>query len=237
MNSRKLFAIVRKELIHYFASPMGYIVAAMFSLVTGFFFWLIVVGSRQANVSPVFQNTMIIFLFITPIITMRLWSEEEKTGTVELLRTSPLSLWEIVIGKFLGACVFFLLILSSTLLYLVIIAATGNPDWGIVLSNFLGYILAAMAFFSIGLLASTLSENQNVSAVITFVVLLMLWVVGAASQNVGGNFGIFLENLSVFKHCEDFFKGVIDLTHVFYFLSVIFLGLFFSVKVLESKRS
>jgi ABC-2 type transport system permease protein len=237
MNSRKLWAIIKKDIGHYFASPIGYVVLAVFYLVAGFFFWLIAVQSRSASMIPVFQNTVILLLFLTPMITMRLWSEEEKNGTAELLRTSPLTLWEIVIGKYLAVCAFFGLMLSSTIIYLIIMLATGNPDLGPVAANYLGYILAAMTFFSLGLLASTLSENQIVSAVITYGILLMLWVIGAAAGNIQGTLGDMLKYVSVFNHLDDFFKGVIDLTHFFYFASLIFLGLFFSVKVLESKRS
>lgn len=106
MNSRKLWAIIKKDIGHYFASPIGYVVLAVFYLVAGFFFWLIAVQSRSASMIPVFQNTVILLLFLTPMITMRLWSEEEKNGTAELLRTSPLTLWEIVIGKYLAVCAF-----------------------------------------------------------------------------------------------------------------------------------
>ena len=237
MNFQKILAIARKDLSYYFVSPIGYVVLALFFFVTGFFFWLIVVGSRSASMSPVFQNTSIIFLFITPIITMRLWSEEEKSGTAELLRTSPLDLWEIVLGKYLAACGFFAVMLTSTVVYFLIVAIAGNPDFGPVATNFLGYILAAMAFFALGFLSSTLTENQIVSAVVTFGLLLMLWVIGAAGTNVQGPLGDFLKYVSIFEHLNDFFVGVIDLTHVFYFLSIIFIGLFFSVKVLEGKRS
>jgi ABC-2 type transport system permease protein len=127
--------------------------------------------------------------------------------------------------------------LSSTLVYLAVMMSSGNPDLGPTLANYMGYILAAGAFFALGLLASTLTENQIVSAVITYGMLLMLWVIGAAGGNVQGPLGDFLKYISVFEHLDDFFKGVVDLTHVFYFLSIIFVGLFLSVKVLESKRS
>lgn len=237
MNLRKILAIVRKDVAHYFASPMGYIILAIFFFVAGYFFYLIVLQTRMATMTYVFQNTSILLLFLSPMITMRLWSEEEKNGTAELLRTSPLSLWEIVIGKYLAVCVFFAVMLSSTFVYLIIIMLAGNPDWGPVLSNYLGYILVAMSFFAVGLLASTMSENQIVSAVIAYGMLLMLWVIGLAGSNVSGKVGDFIKYMSVFDHLEDFYKGVIDLTHLFYFASLIFLGLFFSVKVLEGKRS
>ena len=237
MSGRKIWAIANKEISYYFTSPVGYIVLTAFFLVTGFFFSLILLGSRQANMAPVFQNTVVIFLFLSPGITMRLWSEEEKTGTAVLLRTSPITLWEIVLGKYLGACVFFGAMLSSTLLYLAIIAIWGNPDYGIVLANYMGYILAGISFFAIGLLISTMTENQIVSMVVTWVVLLIFWVIGAAGNYVQGTAGDFLKKISIYEHLDDFFKGVIDLSHLVYFISLIFLGLFFSVKVLESKRN
>jgi ABC-2 type transport system permease protein len=237
MNALKIMALVRKDLTQYFASPVGYLVLTVYFLVGGFFFYLIAVQSRNASMIPVFQNTVILLLFITPMITMRLWSEEEKSGTAELLCTSPLTLWDIVAAKYLAAMAFFAAMLSSTLVYLAVMLASGNPDLGPVVANYMGYILAGGAFFALGLLASTLSENQIVSAVIAYGMLLMLWVIGAAGNNVQGPLGDFLKYISVFEHLDDFFKGVVDLTHVFYFLSIIFVGLFLSVKVLESKRS
>ncbi len=237
MNAQKIMAIVRRELSAYFSSPLGYILLFAYFLIGGYFFWLIVARTRVASMSYVFQNLTFIFLFTSPLITMRLWSEEEKNGTAELLKTSPLTLWEIVLGKYFGACSFFLVMSSATLVYLTFILALGNPDLLPLLANYLGYILAVMAFFSIGLFASTISENQIVAAIISFGILLLLWVIGVAGESAGGILGDFLKYVSVLSHTDDFYKGVIDLSHVFYLLSLIFVGLFFSVKVLESKRS
>jgi ABC-2 type transport system permease protein len=237
MNWSKIAAIARKDLGHFFVSPMGYVVMAIFYLVSGYFFWLIAVMGRSAQMAYVFQNTLILLLFITPLITMRLWSEEEKVGTAELLRTSPLTLWEIVIGKYLAVLGFYAAMLASTVVYLLILLSAGNPDMGPVFSNYLGFILVGMAFFALGLLASTLSENQIVSAVITYGMLLMLWIIGAAGDGIKGKAGEFLQSLSMFEHINDFMKGIVGLTHVFYFASLVFVGLFFAVKVLEAKRS
>lgn len=148
-----------------------------------------------------------------------------------------MTIWEIVIGKYLGVCCFFLVTLIPTFIYLALIMATGNPDLQPILANYMGYILAAMSFFALGLFASTLTENQIVAAIITFAMLLLLWVIGAAGGNVQGPLGDFLKYLSIFEHTDDFFAGIIDLSHVVYFASLIFLGLFFSVKILESKRT
>ena len=237
MNFSKIWAMARKDISQYFTSPMGYVVLSIFFLVAGLFFWLIAIGGRTASMVPVFQNTVILLLFITPMITMRLWSEEEKSGTAELLRTSPLTVWDIVLGKYLAVLCFFGVMLSVTFVYVLIILAAGKPDLGVLFANYVGYILVAASFFALGLMASTLSENQIVSAVVTYGILLMLWVIGAAGGNAQGPLGDFLKALSIFEHTDDFFKGVIDLTHILYFLSLIFVGLFFSVKVLESKRS
>jgi len=236
MKWNKISAIALKELGHFFVSPMGYVVIAIFFLVSGFFFQLIALQGKVAQMSFVFQNTLIVLMFITPFITMRLWSEEEKTGTAELLRTSPLTTWEIVLGKYLAILGFFVVMLSSTFVYLFIMLSAGNPDMGPVAANYLGYILVGMSFFALGLLASTLSENQIISAVIAYGLLLMLWIVGAASDSTQGKLSEFLKSLSMFEHVNDFMRGVIDLTHVFYFVSLIFVGLFFSVKVLDGKR-
>jgi ABC-2 type transport system permease protein len=237
MNSRKLSALIRRELGYYFSSLVGYFVLFAFFLVSGFFFYLIISQTRAASMNAVFQNMTVILLFLTPLITMRLWSEEEKNGTAELLKTSPLTLWEIVVGKFLGVCCFFAVMSISSLVYLAIILALGNPDIFPVFANYLGYFLSIMALLSLGLLASTMTENQIVAAVIAFGINLMLWVIGAGAGNLQGKMGDFLKYLSIFDHTNDFFIGIIDFGHVFYFLSVIFLGLFFSVKVLESKRN
>jgi len=236
LDPGKLSAIVRKEMGHYFASPVGYVVLFVFFLVGGFFYSQGLIYGRAANMGFLF-TFLFILLFVTPFMTMRLWSEEEKAGTAELLKTSPLTLWEIVVGKYLGVCAFFAAMSAPTLFYLAVIMATGNPDLPPVAANYLGYFLAAMAFFAVGLLASTLTENQIVAAVIAFGALLLLWVIGWAGESAEGKVGEALKYLSVLQHAEDFFKGIIDLSHVFYFLSVIFLGLFFSVKVLEGKRS
>lgn len=236
MNSRKLLALVKLELEHYFSSFMGYAVLFALFLVDGLFYCRIVLDYRQASMSPVFGTLEFILLLVAPAITMRLWSEEEKSGTAELLKTSPLTVWEIVLGKYLGACAFFFVTLIPTFIYVALIMANGNPDLPPLIANYLGYILAAMAFLAIGFLASTLSENQIVSFLIGLSFLLILWVIGFLIDTEGP-LEDFLKYLSLYGHLADFFNGIIDLGHVFYYASVIFMSLFFSVKILESKRN
>jgi len=238
LDFRKVLAIARKDAGHFFVSPIGYVVLAVFFFAVGFFFYLVSSSPYPlASVMPIFQNSMILLLFLTPILTMKLWSEEEKNQTAELFRTSPVTVWEIVLGKYLAVCLFAAAMISSTLVYLLIIIYTGNPDPGPTFTNYLGFALAAMAFFALGLLSSTMTENQIVAAVISYGMLIMLWMIGAAAGGVQGPLAEFFQYVSMFNHTGDFMNGVIDLGHVVYFLSLIFIGLFFSVKVLEGKRN
>ncbi len=238
LDLRKVLAIARKDFGHYFVSPIGYVVLSVFFFVVGYFFYLIAVSPYPvASMTPIFQNAVILLLFLTPMITMKLWSEEEKSQTVELLRTSPVTLWEVVLGKYLAVCSFAVAMISSTFLYLLVILYAGNPDPGVLFANYLGFALVGMAFFSLGLLASTFSENQIVAAVSAYGILLMLWIIGAASQSVQGPIGAIFQYLSLFDHIEDFMRGVIDVSHLVYFGSLIFIGLFLSVKLLEGKRT
>lgn len=235
MRIRAIWAIARKDLGHFFASPIGYIVLTVFYFVAGVFFYLIAVQARIAEMAPLFQNAVILLLFLTPMITMRLWAEEEKTQTAELLRTSPITWWDIVFGKYLAVCLFGLVMLSVTIVYLFIMLAVGNPDLGVVAANYLGFMLCAFSFFALGLLASTFSENQIVAAVLGYGFLLAIWILSAVGENLEGPIGAFLRYLSMFDHVDDFMRGIVDLSHVFYFLSAIALGLFWSVKILESR--
>jgi ABC-2 type transport system permease protein len=238
MSSRKLLAIIRNELNHYFSSPVGYAVLLVYFFLGGGFFYLGMVNQREASMRQIFGTLTFILLFVTPLVTMRLWAEEEKNGTAELLKTSPLTLWEIIIGKYLGVCSFYIVMSIPTLVYLLIISIMGNPDFPPLLANYLGYLLVGMLFLSFGLFASTLTENQIVAAIISLGLNLFLWVIGAfVGNNMDNKFGDFLKYISIYNHSDDFLKGIIDLTHVFYFVSFIFVGLFFSVKILESKRS
>jgi len=236
MDSRKLLAIFRKDFSQYFSSPMGYVVLFIYFFVTGFFFYNGIQQSHMASLTSSLSTNTFILLFLAPLITMRLWSEEEKSGTVELLRTSPLTLWEIVMGKYLAVCAFFAVMLIPSFIYFILLAVMGNPELGVTFANYVGFCLIAMTFFSLGLFCSTLSENQIVSGVIAYFVLIMLWVVGIAGQFAQGGLREFLNGISLYGNLLDFWKGVIDLTHVFYYASFIFFGLFLSVMVLEGKR-
>jgi ABC-2 type transport system permease protein len=170
-----------------------------------------------------------------PLFTMRLYAEEKKSGTLEVLMTSPLSNLQIITGKFLGTLALYMIMLGFTLIYPLILFMYGNPDWGPIASGYVGLILMGAAFISIGGLCSSFTENQIVAAVISFGVLLFLWVISWASHFVGPGLGDVLSYLSLIEHFDDFSKGIMDTKDIVFYLSFILFSLFLTKESLELK--
>jgi gliding motility-associated transport system permease protein len=232
-----VYYIMSKELRSYFVSPVAYIVVAFWLVGTGFFFTLAVTQSQQANMSNVFGVVTILLLLIAPALTMRLLSEESRTGTLELLLTAPVKDWAVVLGKFLAALVLYAVMIGLMLFYPVLLVVfRGNPDWGPIWSGFLGLLLFGMVFLAVGLFASALTSNQIVSAVIAFILLLLLYIISNASGLVSSNLSDFVNQLSVSNHFDPFSRGIIDLKDVIYFVSFAALVLFLTVEVVEARR-
>jgi ABC-2 type transport system permease protein len=233
---RNIWAIARRELQSYFVSPVAYVVSALFLLISGFLFSLILGISNEASMRPLFGNFAVIFLFIVPALTMRLLAEEQRTGTMELMLTAPVRDSELVLGKFLGVLLLLLIMLAITLVYPGILVLAGNPDRGPILAGYLGVILQAAALLSIGLLASSLTQNQIIAALLTFVVLLILWLADALGNFTQGRIGDLFRFLSITKHFDEFPRGVIDSRDILYFLSVTAAALFFTVQSVTARR-
>jgi ABC-2 type transport system permease protein len=243
-------AIARKELRSYFASPIAYIVIGLFAVIFGIFFGVILLnfnqmaqqgGGQAVNVNeqlirPVFLNSVVVFLFMLPIVTMRSYAEEKRSGTIELLLTSPITDMEIILGKFLGALGLYASILAFTLLYMGILFVYGNPEWRPLVAGYLGLLLMGAAFISIGLLISSTTNNQIVAGVITFVVFLLFWIIGWFADTAGPTIGPITSWLSITEHFDDFSKGIIDTKHVIYYLTLITFGLFLSAKSVDTER-
>lgn len=228
--------IARRELGAYFASPIAYFVIASFLVISGYLFSIILIASKQASLEGLFANVTVILLFITPLLTMRLLAEEQRSGTIELLLTSPVRDWEIVVGKFLAALGLFGIILLCTLVYpLIIVWLKGNLDSGPVISSYLGLLLLSGAMLAIGTLASAVTENQIVAAVLAFAMLLLLWLIGAA-ENVAPGAGEVLRALSLPGRFDDFARGAINLEDVVYYLSLMTGALFLATRLLETRR-
>src|SRR5919198_473433 len=166
---RNVWAVTTRELRAYFLSPLAYIVMAFFLFGSGLLFALIIEQSREASLRGLISNVSVLFLFVVPMISMRLLAEEQRTGTIELLLTNPVQEWQIVSGKFLASILMILVMLGLTLLFPLFLFLFGNPDRGPILSGYVGIILQAAAFLAVGLWASSLTENQIVAAILSFI--------------------------------------------------------------------
>jgi ABC-2 type transport system permease protein len=251
---RNVLAIATKEFRSYFASPIAYILIGLFSLLFGWFFYVFLMafvqqseqmmqfgGGGGANVNQMmirglFQNTAVIILFVMPMITMRTYSEEKRSGTIELLLTSPVTDVEIIIGKFLGALALYGAMLIVTMLYIAILFRIGNPEWRPIIAGYLGLLLMGGCFLSVGLFISSLTKNQIVAGFLTFATFLMFWIINWMGESSGPTTRDVLNYLSITEHFDDFSRGIIDTKHLVYYLSFITFGLFLTAKSVDSER-
>jgi ABC-2 type transport system permease protein len=248
-----ILAIAQKELKSYFASPIAYIVLGLFAFVYGYFYAVMfsyfmqmsmrgaMGGAPPMNVNqdllrPVVQNMLVVLLFVMPLITMRTYSEEKRSGTIELLLTAPLTDFQIIMGKFLGAMGLFVAMMAVTLPHVVILFVYGNPEWKPIVTGYLGLLLFGGCFISLGLFISSLTTNQIVAAVVTFSVFLMLWVINWLGSFSTGWVAAVTNYLSITDQLDDFTKGVIDTSHLIYYLSFITFGLFLTAKAVDTER-
>jgi len=250
---RNVWVICRKELKSYFASPIAYLLMAMFAVIFGFFFWnvvgyFVIVGMQQQMgrgmpmnlnemvIRPLLQNVSVIGLFLIPLITMRLFAEEKRSGTIELLLTSPLTDFQILFGKWLAAMLMYAAMLLVAGLNFVFLFAYGQPDWRPMLVGFLGLLLQAGGLLALGTFISTLTKNQIIAGGATFGVCLLLWVMEWVTGYETAEWAKVMGYLSVVSHFESFAKGVVDSKDIVFYLSVIFFGLFLTARSLESLR-
>jgi ABC-2 type transport system permease protein len=249
-----ILAIAQKEIRAYFSSPIAYIVIGLFALLFGYFYvaildWFVRQGMsgamgmapaplnlNQQFVRPLLLNATVVLLFVLPMITMRTYSEEKRSGTIELLLTSPLTDMQIILGKFTGALLLYASMLGVTLLYVAVLFVFGNPEWKPIATAYLGLILLGGCFISVGMLISSFTGNQIVAGMLTFGVFLLLWVIDWIGSFLGPSGETIVNYLSITRHFEDFAKGVIDTTHLIYYVSFITFGLFLTAKSVDSER-
>jgi ABC-2 type transport system permease protein len=248
-----MWTIASKDYKTYFTSPIAYIVIAGFLLIMGWMFFFNLshfnlqsmqykqfggkgVSITDGIVRPLYGNMNVIFLFLVPFITMRLFAEERKMQTIQLLMTSPITLGEMIMGKFLSAAMLVGTMLLCTLVYPAILYIYGNPDLGPILSSYLGTFLLSCCYVSTGVFFSSMTENQIVAGALTFASGLFFWLVNWASQSAGPVFSDILDYLSLIQHYNNFSQGILDTTDVMFYLSFIGIGLFFTHRILDSYR-
>jgi ABC-2 type transport system permease protein len=237
---RNTVAIARREFAAYFVSPIAYVAIAVFLLVMGIVFSLVLTNpaGAEASLRYTFGNLIaaLNLMVITPLITMRLLAEETSRGTIELLLTSPLREWEIVLGKFVASLGLYLVMLALTGFHVLFLTLYGNPDWGTMLSSYLGMALAGSALLSLGLLASALTQNQIIAAVTGFGMILVLLLAQFLANITSPPISTALDQIALFQHYFDFLKGMVDSRHILYYLSLTAAGLFLATQVLRSRR-
>ncbi|HMA53296.1 MAG TPA: ABC transporter permease subunit [Acidobacteriota bacterium] len=252
---KNVWSLVKKELRAYFSSPIAYVVITGFLLLVGYFFYILISWfnaaamqmtqnpyyAQQINInemvfSPLFHNMTIILILVAPLLTMRLLAEEKKSGTDELLFTSPLSVGEIVLGKYAAALIMWLIMLGLTALLSVFAFAYGNPELAPWLMGYLGLFFMGALFIAIGLFFSSLTENQIVAAFLTVVTLLLLLVLNFVTSSGGGSWRAVLGYVSFSDHFEDMTRGILDTKDVVYYLTFSAFGLFLTHSVIQSRR-
>ncbi len=244
---RKTLAIVKRELIAYFSSPLAYIVLTAFLLMQGYIFYIIVSYLNNPNTQAMtplrlfFGGTVffwLFLLFVVPVITMRLIAEERRSGSIEVLLTSPVSEGQVVTGKFLAAFIFYLALWAPTLIYVLILKQHSAIDLGPVAAGYLGVALIGFLFLGVGTFASTLTNNQLVAAILAFAAMIVLFSIGLVEQLAVSSSAIrdALTQMNLWTHMDDYAKGIVDSRHVVYELSVGLLFLFLASKSLEVKK-
>ena len=257
---RSLYAIYRKEMGHYFVSPVAYVVVGVFLVLCGFFFDRILAFYIENSLSMEMQAMRFgappeidvpsqvmrnffgllssLVLFLTPVLTMGVYAEERKRGTMELLMTSPVTEAQIVLGKFLASLSLFAIMLLPTASYVVFMyfRSDPRPPWGLMLAGYAGVLLLGGGLLALGSFISSLTENQIIAAVLTFGAFLMLWVLDLGARGASSLAGDVLQYLSVIHHYDDFTRGIIDTSGVTYYLSLTVLFLFLTVRSVDSMR-
>jgi ABC-2 type transport system permease protein len=251
---RNMWVICRKELNSYFVSPVAYLLLTMFAIIFGFFFWNSVGYFNQAGlqaqfsgqsvpmsvneyvIRPLLSNISVVGLFFIPMITMRLFAEEKRQGTIELLATSPIRDTEVILGKWLAAMILYAVMLLFSAANFAFLFRYGNPDWKPLVIGYLGLLLQAGGLLAVGTFISTLTRNQIIAGAATFGACLLLWVLEWVSGYETAAWAKVLAYLSVITHFDSFSKGVLDSKDAIYYVSLIFLGLFLTSRSMESLR-
>lgn len=233
---RQIFTLWKKELRSYFVSPIAYVFLAVYLFVAGLFFYLGVTLTGEASLRVLLGNLAVTQIFVLPMLTMRHFAEERRQGTLEMLMTSPVPLYSVVIGKWLASVSLCLVMFGGTLIFPAVLAYYGDPDWGVMFTSYLGLIAVACAFCAAGLFSSSLVDDQMAAGLIGAVLLVPFWLVGRAEALVPDEWADKVRPLSLLYHLESFNRGVLDTMDIYYFVAFTAVFLFMTFRSLESRR-
>ncbi len=251
---RNVWVILRKELRSYFVSPVAYLLLAMFAVIFGFFFWNILgyfvregmesmmrgqtfpMNLNERVIRPLLSNISVVGLFLIPLITMRLFAEEKRTGTIELLATSPITDLQVILGKWMAAMILYGGMLLLGAVNFVFLFRYGHPDWKPLAIGYLGLLLQAGALLALGTFTSTLTKNQIIAGAVTFALSLLLYILEWVTGFDTSTSARVISYMSIITHFESFSKGLLDSKDAIFYVSLIFLGLFLTSRSMESLR-
>ncbi|MCP4379231.1 MAG: ABC transporter permease subunit [bacterium] len=235
---RKTLILARREISGYFYSPVAYVIGALFLLASGiWFFHSIFRPGHPATLRPLFEAMAYIMVFATPLLTMRLISEEFRSGTFETLVTAPVTDTQVIMGKFLGVLAFYISLLACTGIYMCLVAIYGRPDPGVAVMGYCGMVLLGAAYLAVGLFASTLTTHQAVAAIVSVAILSVFAIImQLLTLHAPAPWGHMAARLNAMTYFKDFARGMFDTRGVVFFVSSTALFLFLSVKMLESRR-
>lgn len=231
-----VLTVFRKEMRIYAVSPLSYVFVGAFLFLAGLFFYLGVAFTGEASLRVMLGNLAISLLFLLPMLTMRLLAEESRQGTWELLVTSPTPLASIVVGKWLACIALCTLMLAGTLVLPLVLEYYGDPDWGVVLTSYIGLLLCCAAFSAAGLFASSLTDDQVAAGLSGVLLLMPFWLIGNASNLLGEAVQPWVDRLALLPHLSSFTRGVVDTADLAWFAGFCFVFLFLTFRTLESRR-
>jgi len=240
-------SILKKELNSFFSSPIGYLVIAVYLVFNGLFLWVFegrfnILHAGFADLNSYFFLAPWIFIFLIPAITMRSFSDEINTGTIEILKTKPITPWQLVVGKYLGAFILVISAITPTLIYVYSIYQLGNPsgniNFGVTFGSFIGLLFLASAYTAIGIFSSTISKNQIVSFIIGVLLSFLLFYgfEAIATTNFTGSFDYQIQQFGMHEHFNSIGKGVIDTRDLIYFASITFFFLFITKNRIQNEN-
>lgn len=232
----QILTLTRKELRSYFDSPVAYVVITLFLIISGWQFSTALFLNNSPDLRSLFSMMRFILLFFIPAVSMRLISEEKRLGTIELLMTLPIKDWQMVLGKFLAAYILIAITIFLTLIHYVSISFLGEPDVGATVGGYIGVILIVGVYLSIGIFCSALTQNQIIAFIISFVIIFFFFMLSSVTVFFSGFMASIIEYLSIDYHFNNISRGVIDSRDLIYYFSMMFLFLFLTVQVLESRK-